>query len=98
MTHVCVQRNSKAMANQSADGDVYTLESVVRGHHIYKCIWTPRVGEHLLLKLEESNNNDPRAVAIVKESIVVGQRLEVAKETHTAVTTRLDNINELTIT
>ena len=31
--------------------DEFTVESVVRGHHIYKTIWTPYIGEklHLLL-------------------------------------------------
>ena len=32
--------NSKVM-------DEFTVESVVRGHHIYKTIWTPYIGEKL---------------------------------------------------
>ena len=61
------------MASQSAAADgVYVLESVVRGHHVYKCIWTPHVGEQLRLKHEENNENDRRAVAVLKDSIVVG--------------------------
>ena len=52
---------------------VYTLESVVRGHHIYKRIWTPHVGEKLQLQRED-NENDLRAVAVLKDSVVVGQR------------------------
>ena len=32
--------NSKVM-------DEFTVESIVRGHHIYKTIWTPYIGEKL---------------------------------------------------
>ena len=61
------------MASQSAAADdVYVLESVVRGHHVYKCIWTPHVGEQLRLKHEENNENDRRVVAVLKDSIDVG--------------------------
>ena len=61
------------MASQSAAADdVYVLESVVCGHHVYKRIWTPHVGEQLRLKHEENNENDRRAVAVLKDSIVVG--------------------------
>ena len=59
------------MASQSADG-LYVMESVVRGHHVYKRIWTPCVGEQLQLKHEEDSSNDLKAVAIVKDGIVVG--------------------------
>ena len=59
----------QTIASQSADGGV---ESVVRGHHVYKRIWTPHAGEQLLLKCEESSDIDPRAVAIVKDGVVVG--------------------------
>ena len=57
------------MASQSADS-IYVMESAVRGHHIYKRIWT---GGELQLKHEEDNSNDFRAVAIVKHGIVVGR-------------------------
>ena len=60
-----------AIASESA-GDLYVMESVVRGHHVYKRIWTPRVGEQLQLKHEEDNSNDVRAVAIAKDGIIVG--------------------------
>ena len=61
------------MASQSAAADdVYVIGSVVRGNHVYKRIWTPHVGEQLQLKHEENNENDWRAVAVLKDSIVVG--------------------------
>ncbi len=41
----------------------YYLESVVRGHHMYKRIWTPVVREQLVRKYEEDNDNDSGVVA-----------------------------------
>ena len=48
------------------------LESVVHGHHVYKRVWRPAIGEQLKLIREECNEHDPRAVAIVKDERVVG--------------------------
>ena len=59
-----------AIASENA-GNLYVMESVVRGHHVYKRIWTPRVGEQLQLKHEEGDSNDVRAVAIAKGGIIV---------------------------
>ena len=47
-------------------------ESVVLGHHIYKDVWSPVVGE-LLPVLQESNNvHDRRAVAVFSDVNIVG--------------------------
>ena len=55
------------MASQIAAADgVYVLESIVRGHHVYKRIWTTHVVEQIRLKHEENNENDQRAVAVLK--------------------------------
>ena len=43
----------------------FTVSSVVRGHHIYKAIWTPFVGEELVVKTEDENEFDRHAVAVV---------------------------------
>ena len=48
------------------------LESVVRGHHVYKRVWRPATGEQLKLIREECNEHDPRTVAIMKDERVVG--------------------------
>ncbi len=53
------------MASQGTSDLVHTLDSVVRGHHVYRRIWTPTVGEQLQLRPEEDNESDPRAVAIL---------------------------------
>ena len=50
----------------------YAMESVVRGHHIYKASWDPYVGEVLVLEREVANVHDVHAVAIMKEDGVVG--------------------------
>ena len=50
----------------------FELESVIRGHHVFKSIWTPAIGETLPLNIEDGNSHDPNAVAIIKDSTVVG--------------------------
>lgn len=50
----------------------YTFESVIRGHHVYKAVWTPRIGETLSLAKEDGNVEDPYAVAVLKGTTVVG--------------------------
>ena len=43
--------------------------SVVRGHHIYKGMWTPYNGEELTTMLERDNNHDQYAVAVLKNVV-----------------------------
>ena len=38
------------------------VESVIRGHHIYKSIWNPVIGEDLEVRREPENVHDRRAV------------------------------------
>ena len=40
----------------------YQVESVIRGHHIYKTVWTPFIGETLSLRIEDGNEQDSFAV------------------------------------
>ncbi len=51
---------------------VFEKASVVRGHHIYKASWTPKIGEEHPLKTEERNDHDNHAVAVMKNDNVVG--------------------------
>ena len=37
----------------------YEFLSVVRGHHVFKDIWTPVIDEQLTVKKEDSNKHDP---------------------------------------
>ena len=47
------------------------IDSVVRGHHVYKSVWTPVIGEELYLEPEESNEHDKYAVAVRKDGEIV---------------------------
>ena len=43
------------------------METVVRGHHVYKDIWTSFIGEELSCQREDGNVQDMYAVAVIKE-------------------------------
>ena len=49
------------------------IESVVRGHHVYKQIWTPLVGEELTLEREHHNIHDCYATTVIKDTMIVGR-------------------------
>ena len=58
------------MASQVVELDrVAEFDSYIRGYHAYIDIWSPVVGEILLLKREPDNLVDASAVAVWKESI-----------------------------
>ena len=38
--------------NAAAEEAIFLYESVVRGHHVYKSVWSPFVGEVLDLSCE----------------------------------------------
>ena len=42
----------------------FIVKRSVRGHHVYKCIWSPCVGEPLEAFCEEDNERDKYAVAV----------------------------------
>ena len=52
--------------------DAFELTLYIRGHHVYKEVWTPYVGEELSVKKETGNLYDAFAVAVEKEGDVVG--------------------------
>ena len=58
--------------SQSPSMDSATIESCVRGHHIYKAYWSPFKGEKLVCCQEKNNSHDPYAVAVMKEKMIVG--------------------------
>ena len=49
-----------------------SVESCVRGFHIYQDVWTPAVGEVLGCRRETTNTEDRYAVAVYKSEEVVG--------------------------
>ena len=60
------------MASLGSYHESYQKVSVVRGHHIYKVVWTPEVGEVLQVRTEDGNEHDEHAVAVVKDGLIVG--------------------------
>ena len=46
-----------ASQNQSTR---FSLESVMRGHHIYKSVWTPFVGKVFIIRCKEPRNRRDR--------------------------------------
>lgn len=54
------------------DFEQFTVDSVVRGHHVYKSIWTPYSGEVLAVEVEAGNGEDQYAVAVLQSGTVVG--------------------------
>lgn len=50
----------------------YAYSSVIRGHYIYKSIWTPVVGETLEARIEENNIHDRFAISVLREDKIVG--------------------------
>ena len=57
---------------QVGGSDLFTLESYIRGHHVYHTTWTSIVGEVLPVKRELTNDYDCFAVAVLKDGEVVG--------------------------
>ena len=61
------------MASQpAASFDSVEFNLFIRGYHAYKDIWELFVGEALLLKWEPTNVKDCSAVAVMKETKIVG--------------------------
>ena len=83
--HLLTPRSRVRTSRRKHEGVV--KDSVVKGHHIYKFVWTSVIGEELHLEPEESNKHDEYAVAVRKEGKPVGH---VARSfTHVSCTRHL---------
>ena len=49
------------------DTGIFLLESYVRGYHVYMNIWNARINDYLQCKIEENNEFDPSAVALLHD-------------------------------
>ena len=58
----------------SAEDFIFQLPSVVRGHHIYKSVWIPSIGETLALQVDAEDEHGAYSGGIVKDSVVVARR------------------------
>ena len=63
----CAADNQSGEAMASQVEETFCLDSVVRGHHVYKTIWTPFLGEILTAIAEPGNSHDRHAVCVKKE-------------------------------
>ena len=44
--------------------NTYTVETIVRGYHVYRAVWEAAVGQVLPCQQERGNVHDPYAVAV----------------------------------
>ena len=51
---------------------VLEIQGYIRGYHAYMEVWTPTIGEVLLVKTEPTNGKDTNVVAVLKENVTVG--------------------------
>ena len=54
------------MASQTVSDCCCEVSSFIRELHVYKDVWTPTLGEVLLLRTEPENAHDKYTVAVVK--------------------------------
>ena len=64
---ICIQDELPVTLITSMD-----LETFIKGHHIYKNIWTPQLDELLEVSTEPDNPVDKFAVAVKKNQNIVG--------------------------
>ena len=50
----------------------FTVDSMIRGNHVYKDIWDSHLGEELTCRRERNNIHDPYTVAVLKSDVIVG--------------------------
>ena len=62
------QTRTKKMASVSS----VEIDTVMRGYHVYKEVWTSTLGEKLTCRRESDNFHDRFAVAVIKGSDIVG--------------------------
>ena len=59
-------RTEKMTSAPVSDDSIFVHKSVIRGHHIFKGIWTPRTEEIVQVRQEAGNPHDRNAVALLK--------------------------------
>ena len=76
--------NSRMASQGSVSEDRHEEASVIRGHHVYKSVWTHEGGEELSLVTEDGNEHDKYAVAVIKDGYVVGHMPRARAIVHVA--------------
>ena len=59
-------------ASSTVDEESFSLASEVRGHLVYKHVWTPEVEQLLQVQAEAANTEDPHTVATILNGEIVG--------------------------
>ena len=54
------------MAGAGLNEFAHSIDSVVRGYHVYKDVWQPRLDEILTTRQELGNPEDQHAVVVIK--------------------------------
>ena len=49
----------------------FSIDLVVRGHHIYEDVWTPEIGERLQCQIESYNIYDMHTVAVKLDGVSI---------------------------
>ena len=52
--------------------DLFTIETMVRGYHVYKDVWNADLGEQLSCQREPTNTRYLFAVAFVRSLVTIG--------------------------
>ena len=51
---------------------VFRFPECITGHHVYKYIWKPVIGETLTCDIEPQNIQDPYFLKVIFQGLVVG--------------------------
>ena len=68
---ICFQDEIPVILNTS-----FELEAYVKGHHVYKELWTPEGEEKLNIMMEVDNRVDKFSICVAKDQTVVGHSKE----------------------
>ena len=59
---------------------LYLYKSDIRGHHVYKAVWNPVLGEVHCPALEEGNEHDRFAICVKRDEIIGHIPRELSRE------------------
>ena len=49
----------------------FTVNSMIRGNHVYKGIWDSHHGEELACRRKRNNIHDPFAIGVLKSDVII---------------------------
>jgi len=63
-TKVNMAEGPSTQVTSTTPSNQFVVKCSVRGHHVYKCTWSPWIGEPFEAFCEEDNKHDKYAVAV----------------------------------